>query len=753
VAAAAVIAAGAGGAAIAAAAGFLAGRRRSNGTGPSDALAQMSRLQQITGALAATSTVADVAAVVTGDVRRAIGAAAASLSDVHGEDATLLGAVGYAPEALEQWARFTVAGDTLFRDAAFGRRLVVAETREQLATQWPEMIPLVPETRQSIAALPLVIEGQTRAIVGFGFDTARRFSVDDQAFLLAVGSQCADALARAQLRALSQTATARVAFLAEASTALGSSLDTDSTLRHIAELAVPRLADIAAVYVVRDEVVALEIAHANPARAAHFRSIADRWRPDLQQAVGIGAVARTGEPLFITAITEEQVRAGGRDAAHADALASLSLDSFLAVPMRSQDTVIGLIVLATERPRRLSEGDFLLATELAARAAQAIVNAELYRERYEVAATLQASLRPPATPTIPDLDLAARFFALGEGIDVGGDFYDVFPLESDGGWVVTIGDVRGKGIEAASTSNAARHAIRTAALREHSPSAMLRQLNQVLLGLDDGQDVEPRFCTAVVATVQPSAGGAEITVAVGGHPAPFVQRANGTIESLEGSGTLLGVLDDPELSDSTLSLGPGDSLVLYTDGVTERHAGNRFFDEEGLASVLNRCVGFTAAVVAERIELASRAFVEDAPRDDLAIVVLRVPEAVTNTSATNTDLPLDLTAPRLARRFVTAALDAMKSAVVADIAALLASELVTNSVVHATGPLRVSVEAVEEGAVRVTVTDGSDVAPQLRDPGPEATSGRGILLVDRLARRWGADVTASGKAVWFELGE
>jgi anti-sigma regulatory factor (Ser/Thr protein kinase) len=232
-----------------------------------------------------------------------------------------------------------------------------------------------------------------------------------------------------------------------------------------------------------------------------------------------------------------------------------------------------------------------------------------------------------------------------------------------------------------------------------------------------------------------------------------VQRASGAIEWIELSGNVLGVFDDPALSDVTIALEPGDALVLYTDGVTERHAGTRFFDEEGLASVLTRCVGFTAAVVAERIELASRAFVEDAPRDDLAIVVLRVPEPVANTSATTTELPLDLTAPRLGRRFVCAALEALKSQVPDDVAALLVSELVTNSVVHATGPLRVSVEPIEDGGLRVTVTDGSDVVPQVRDPGPEAISGRGMVLVDRLARRWGVVLNASGNAVWFELGE
>jgi len=717
-------------------------------------LVQMTRLQAITGALASTTTTDDVVRVVVDDVRRAVGANAAALCAINDGEAEILGAEGYGPEVLAEWAHFQLTDAAAFAEAVVERRLVFAD-REELEARWPELAASMAPDRQTIAALPLLIGGEAAGVIGFGFDAPRTFTANDHAFLVAVGAQCTDALLRAGLRESSVAAAGRLRFLSEASDALASSLDLDSTLRQVAELAVPRLADIAGVFVVRQNgVVALEIAHANPARADLFRRVADRWRPDLAQAAGIGAVARTGEPLFLTALTDEQVRLGGRDPEHAEALVELSLDSLVAVPMRVQAHVVGLILLATERPRRLSDDDFSLATELAARSAQAILNAELFYERSAVAATLQASLRPPETPVIAGLELAARFFAVGEGIDVGGDFYDVFAMGTAANptnrWAVVIGDVRGKGLEAASTSGAARHAIRTAALHETSPAGILRQLNEMLLGITEPGDLEPRFCTSVVASVEPNDAGAEVVVATGGHPTPLLLRADGTIEQVGGFGSVIGVLDDPELFDTKIDLHPGDALVLYTDGVTERHAGNRFFDDEGLESVLSRCVGFTAPVLAERIETASRAFVEDAPRDDLAIVVVRVPEGVASTSATSTDLPLDLNAPGLGRRFVVAALTALDAAVEHDIAALLASELVTNAVLHATGPLRVSVES-GVGHVRVTVQDGTIVVPRVLDADPEATSGRGMQLVDALALRWGAEPTSSGKSVWFEL--
>jgi anti-sigma regulatory factor (Ser/Thr protein kinase) len=190
--------------------------------------------------------------------------------------------------------------------------------------------------------------------------------------------------------------------------------------------------------------------------------------------------------------------------------------------------------------------------------------------------------------------------------------------------------------------------------------------------------------------------------------------------------------------------------VLYTDGVTERHAGSRFFDDDAFASVLSRCTGFTAPVLAERIETASRAFLEDLPRDDLAVVVVRVPEPVASASAASTDLPNDVTAPMLGRRFVAAALGALGLETHAETAALLASELVTNALVHAEAPYRIAVES-GDGVLRISVSDGTTGGPRIEPEDGVATSGRGVRLVEALTDRWGVHLGDGGKTVWFEL--
>lgn len=228
------------------------------------------------------------------------------------------------------------------------------------------------------------------------------------------------------------------------------------------------------------------------------------------------------------------------------------------------------------------------------------------------------------------------------------------------------------------------------------------------------------------------------------------RRADGSTEAIDCAGTLLGVFPDAELADVALELGPGDSLVLYTDGVTERHAGARFFDEDALAGALSRCAGFTATAIAEHIGTASRAFVEDALRDDLAIVVVRVPSSTATATSTAVDLPVDATAPTMGRRFVTAALEALGLEEYAEVAELLVSEVVTNAFLHAEGPFRLAVEPAGS-TVRVAVTDGSALEPAVQPLDDETLHGRGTHLVDVLAARWGVEHVGTGKSVWFEL--
>lgn len=237
-----------------------------------------------------------------------------------------------------------------------------------------------------------------------------------------------------------------------------------------------------------------------------------------------------------------------------------------------------------------------------------------------VARTLQSSLLPPHLPEIFGVEVAARYRPGGHSVEVVGDFYDLFEVGEDG-WGVVIGDVCGKGVEAAGLTALARYTVRAAAMRERLPSRVLGMLNDAVLTTDTGE----RFCTAAFALLVPDREGMACTVACGGHPQPLVLRADGTVESIGSLGTLLGVWPEPELSDEGTTLGGGDALVLYTDGALEARHGGEQLGEERLRELVAGCVGMRADDIAEAVAQGVEAFEAGVANDDLAVVVLRVP--------------------------------------------------------------------------------------------------------------------------------
>jgi serine phosphatase RsbU (regulator of sigma subunit) len=249
----------------------------------------------------------------------------------------------------------------------------------------------------------------------------------------------------------------------------------------------------------------------------------------------------------------------------------------------------------------------------------AVDNARLFAERAYIARTLQQSLLPAELPDIPGIEAAARFRPTGEGNEVGGDFYDLF--ESGGrGWTVVMGDVCGKGPDAAAITALARYTLRAAAMRERLPSRSLALLNEAMLR----QRSDRRFCTVAYAYLEPMSEGARIGFASGGHPLPLLLRADGTVQPVGEPGSLLGVLPDPSFEDRSLSLAPGDVLVFYTDGVIEGRGANGPLDEQGLVHLLAACAGEGADAIAARVEDAAVSAQDGSPRDDIAVLVLRV---------------------------------------------------------------------------------------------------------------------------------
>jgi serine phosphatase RsbU (regulator of sigma subunit) len=295
--------------------------------------------------------------------------------------------------------------------------------------------------------------------------------------------------------------------------------------------------------------------------------------------------------------------------------------SAIIAPMKVGGKVIGTLSFVTgERGLRYEERDVTLVQELANRAATAVENARLYAERAHIARTLQRSLLPPVLPDIPGVEVAARFRPAGEGYDVGGDFYDVFNT-GGAGWGVVIGDVCGKGPEAAALTGLARHTLRAAAMQEDAPSRILELLSEAIMA----QRSDSEFCTAAYGRLELGSVGARMTVASGGHPLPLLLTGEGRVEQVGISGTLLGSVPSARLVDHVLDLRPGSALVFYTDGVIEAGKPRGSFGIGGLRSVLASCAGLGAQEIAERIDNAVVGL-ERTPADDVAVLVLRIRE-------------------------------------------------------------------------------------------------------------------------------
>jgi serine phosphatase RsbU (regulator of sigma subunit) len=292
----------------------------------------------------------------------------------------------------------------------------------------------------------------------------------------------------------------------------------------------------------------------------------------------------------------------------------------MVVPLIARGRTLGALSFVTaESGRNYGPSDLAFAEDLARRAAQAVDNARLFTQQRHIARTLQESLLPPSLPDIPGVEIAARYQASGEGTEVGGDFYDVFET-TDGEWGVVMGDVCGKGPEAAAVTGLARYTIRAAAMREKSPASILSILNEAIRV----QRSDLRFATVAYLRMRKDNGHVDLEGSCGGHPLPLVLRVGGSVETVGKPGTLLGIFEDADLANDRARLERGDAVVLYTDGVSQERTDARALTEEDLAELVGGSAGMGADEIADRILEA----VIDGPsresRDDVAILVVRV---------------------------------------------------------------------------------------------------------------------------------
>jgi serine phosphatase RsbU (regulator of sigma subunit) len=297
--------------------------------------------------------------------------------------------------------------------------------------------------------------------------------------------------------------------------------------------------------------------------------------------------------------------ADGRDGDRSDTLA---------VPLSARGRMLGRLALSAQRG--LSDDDRLTARMLGEQAGLALDGALLAARQTRVASELQQGLLPPVLPAVPSLELAARYRAASTGAEVGGDFYDAFSAHDD--WVLVIGDVAGKGPAAAAITGLARHTLRAAARYERDPADALAALNDAMLQQLGGR----RHCTAAIVRMQVGVSGVRADVRCAGHPPVLVLRAGGGVEAIGHPGHPLGILDAPVFRDDSALLSAGDTLVLYTDGVTDAGGGDGGLGEDGLAEVVREAEGLPPSALLSRIEeaVAERGTL----RDDVALLAARV---------------------------------------------------------------------------------------------------------------------------------
>jgi PAS domain S-box-containing protein len=457
------------------------------------------------------------------------------------------------------------------------------------------------------------------------------FTVDDEQVVANIGGHAGTVLDIARLfRAAENEIAARTRaeeeqrFLAETSALLSWSLDYPATFERLAERCVPFLADLCLIDVLDEGAIRRVAAvHADPSKAGLVAQLGDRFAPDLYGPHPAARVVRGGEAEMAAEMSVEYLGSTTRNAEHLGIVRALSFTSYMCVPLTARGRTLGALSLVSAGSgRRFGAHDLELAEEVARRAALAIDNARLYAERDYVARALQSSLLPPALPKIPGVRYAARYRAAGVGTEVGGDFYDVFQSGRSAWWFV-VGDVSGKGAHAAGIAGLARHTLRAVAMERRTPKRVLAALHETLAH-GEGQG---EFCTVAAALLRPdpSGGAARLVVACAGHPPPIIRRANGTVEVCECKGPLLGVkLRNATFVQQAIRLEPGDTVVLYTDGIIESHHRNQEqFGETRLLEAVAAANNDPDEVV-DAILAAVRSHGPTEARDDLALVVAEI---------------------------------------------------------------------------------------------------------------------------------
>jgi serine phosphatase RsbU (regulator of sigma subunit)/anti-sigma regulatory factor (Ser/Thr protein kinase) len=486
------------------------------------------------------------------------------------------------------------------------------ELYNQFAERGADLAQIQNEPLRSLLTVPFQAQGRVTGMLAVAAAEPDRFAEADLARVQQVADAVAFPLERARLSEHDRIRRARLSFLAEASDLLAGTLDQEKTIALAAQLVVPRLAAWCAALVPDED------GELRPAYVWHTDESQADVLADLLSAAAAPRVAPgDGAQPWSFVETPELSSA---------AAAELAADPAWCFPLVARDRSLGVFVIGRPREGALAQESVELAADLTRRVALAMDNARLYSAQRQANDALQRSLLPPELPAIPGVDVAAGYEAAGEGNDVGGDFYDVFEV-APGRWRFAIGDVCGKGPEAAAVTGLTRHALRILAREGHDVPTVVERLNALIV--DEGSRAP--FVTLVHGELAPASGGTAasgdavvIWLVCAGHPPPLVLRSAGHVEAVAESQPLLGVLTGVTFEQSVVRLSPRDVLLCVTDGVTERRSRDHLLDDgDGLRALLGECSGLNAGSVVARIQRAVREFGSGPPTDDVALLVFR----------------------------------------------------------------------------------------------------------------------------------
>lgn len=497
----------------------------------------------------------------------------------------------------------------------------------------PGAVPLLGGTgMRSVVTVPLKVEGRLTGSLGVAAESPARYSNEEALRLQFAADRIALAVESARLGELERLRRGSLSFLVEASDLLAGTLDRDQTLALMAQMTVPTLATWCAVYTIADQAsdpFLSYVLHEDEERIDGLKALLSKIAPpDPVPTPGARVWPAPAAAAHQAALRTSMRSLGLGERPPVSSGIGTTLATAAAVggetvvlPLVARNRVIGMLTLGKPSDEHFRQEILELAEDLSRRAALALDNARLYSERTAISQSLQRSLLPPELPHVEGVEVEVIYRAAGEGNEVGGDFYDLFPIR-DGAYGFAIGDVCGTGPEAAAVTGLARHALRLLAREGFGGPAVLERLNSAIL--DEG--ARSRFLTLLYGELWPQEdGSAVLKVVCAGHPLPLRLRQDGTVEAAAEPQPLLGVMEDLELYEQTVTLDPGDVLLCVTDGVTERREGTRMLGDDGLADVLTTCTGLTAGAVAARVMRAVERFASDAPSDDMAILAMRVP--------------------------------------------------------------------------------------------------------------------------------